>query len=296
MGKKKLLFLFNPYSGTGAIKSQLFYVVDIFTKAGYEVTIYPTQCSGDATKQVLELAAGFDRIVCSGGDGTLDEVVTGLMKAGLQVPLGYIPAGSTNDFARSLGINKNARAAAKIAAGDKNFLCDIGRFDDDYFVYIAAFGLLTEVSYKTSQDIKNILGHVAYILEGAKDIFNITTHHLRVEYGSEYIEDEFIFGMITNTHSVGGIKDIIPGDVSLNDGLFEVTLIKRPIDLIQLADILSYLQGFNKSSKFVYSFQASSLRIHSSSELPWTLDGEFGGDRRTVVVENCHNAINFLVE
>ena len=190
--KKKLLFVFNPCSGKAQIKNQLLDIVDTMVKADYEVTIYPTQCAGDAKEKVEAYAGNYDLVVCSGGDGTLDEVVTGMMQCKAKVPLGYIPAGSTNDFASSLGIPKDMEKAAEAAVIGKPFPCDVGLFNGDYFVYVAAFGLFTEVSYKTSQEWKNVLGHAAYILEGAKCLHDIPSFMMQVEYNNMRIQDEFI--------------------------------------------------------------------------------------------------------
>ena len=294
--KKKILFLFNPYSGKGKIKENLADIVDIMVKAGYEVTVYTTQCQGDAVHKAREEAGNYDRIVCSGGDGTLDEVVTGVMSADQRVPVGYIPAGSTNDFGRSLGIDKDMLHAAEIAAGGEPFCCDIGQFNDDYFVYVAAFGLFTEVSYQTSQDMKNMLGHAAYILEGAKQIWDIPSYRMQVEYDGNVLYDEFIYGMVTNSMSVGGFKGIIPGNVELNDGVFEVTLIKMPRNPIELNDIIGFLTGITKESNMVYSFQTADVKFTASEEIAWTLDGEFGGDHSVAQVTNRHQALEIIVE
>lgn len=294
--KKKILFLFNPYSGKGKIKENLADIVDIMVKAGYEVTVYTTQCQGDAVHKAREEAGNYDRIVCSGGDGTLDEVVTGVMSADQRVPVGYIPAGSTNDFGSSLGIDKDMLHAAEIAAGGEPFCCDIGQFNDDYFVYVAAFGLFTEVSYQTSQDMKNMLGHAAYILEGAKQIWDIPSYRMQVEYDGNVLYDEFIYGMVTNSMSVGGFKGIIPGNVELNDGVFEVTLIKMPRNPIELNDIIGFLTGITKESNMVYSFQTSCVKFTASEEIAWTLDGEFGGDHSVAQVTNRHQALEIIVE
>lgn len=294
--KKKILFLFNPYSGKGKIKENLADIVDIMVKAGYEVTVYTTQCQGDAVHKAREEAGNYDRIVCSGGDGTLDEVVTGVMSADQRVPVGYIPAGSTNDFGSSLGIDKDMLHAAEIAAGGEPFCCDIGQFNDDYFVYVAAFGLFTEVSYQTSQDMKNMLGHAAYILEGAKQIWDIPSYRMQVEYDGNVLYDEFIYGMVTNSMSVGGFKGIIPGNVELNDGVFEVTLIKMPRNPIELNDIIGFLTGITKESNMVYSFQTADVKFTASEEIAWTLDGEFGGDHSVVQVTNRHQALEIIVE
>ena len=294
--KKKILFLFNPYSGKGKIKENLADIVDIMVKAGYEVTVYTTQCQGDAVHKAREEAGNYDRIVCSGGDSTLDEVVTGVMSADQRVPVGYIPAGSTNDFGSSLGIDKDMLHAAEIAAGGEPFCCDIGQFNDDYFVYVAAFGLFTEVSYQTSQDMKNMLGHAAYILEGAKQIWDIPSYRMQVEYDGNVLYDEFIYGMVTNSMSVGGFKGIIPGNVELNDGVFEVTLIKTPRNPIELNDIIGFLTGITKESNMVYSFQTADVKFTASEEIAWTLDGEFGGDHSVVQVTNRHQALEIIVE
>lgn len=203
--KKKLLFIFNPHSGKGLIKNKLLEIVDIMVKADYEVTIYPTQSKGDAQNHVREEAKNYDLIVCSGGDGTLDEAVSGMMESEEKTLLGYIPAGSTNDFANSLRIPKSMLKAANVAVKGRRFPVDIGYFNGDSFVYVAAFGLFTAVSYQTSQQLKNVLGHAAYILEGMKQLLDIPVYKMRVEYDDEVLEDEFIYGMITNSISVGGI-------------------------------------------------------------------------------------------
>ncbi len=294
--KKRLLFIFNPRSGKGKIKENLADILDIMVKAGYEVTVHTTQSQGDATRKAREEAANYDRIVCSGGDGTLDEVVTGVMSSGYDVSVGYIPAGSTNDFGNSLGIDKNMVHAADIAANGKPFACDVGKFNQDYFVYVAAFGLFTEVSYQTSQDLKNLLGHAAYILEGIKQIWDIPSYHMQVEYDGNVLYDEFIYGMVTNSMSVGGFKGIIPGNIGLNDGVFEVTLVKSPKNPIELNDILGYLTGLIKDSDMVYSFQTSQIRLTSSEKVSWTLDGEYGGDHTQVTVEDHHKALEIIVE
>ena len=237
----KVLFIFNPHSGKGLIRNYLLEIVDIMVKASYEVTIYTTQYQGDAISKVEKEAKNFDRIICSGGDGTLDEVVTGLIKSGVDIPVGYIPAGSTNDFANSLEIPKGMVEAAAVAVTDQRFPCDVGDFNGDTFVYVAAFGLFTEVSYQTSQELKNILGHVAYILEGAKSLHDISSHKMQVEHDGVVIQDDFIYGMVTNSVSVGGFKGITGSDVHLDDGVFEVTLIKNPRNPIELNEILACL-------------------------------------------------------
>ena len=205
---KKMLFLFNPRSGKEQIKSHLLRILDIFSKAGYDIHVHVTQCQLDARKTVEHLGKNVDVIVCSGGDGTLDEVVTGMIRSGFRTPIGYIPAGSTNDFGGSLGLPKNMVHAAETIVKGNDFACDVGSFNQDVFVYIAAFGLFTDVSYETGQDMKNVLGHMAYLLEGMKRLPTIRSYPMRVTYDDTTIVDDFIFGMITNSVSVGGFKRI----------------------------------------------------------------------------------------
>ena len=293
---RKLLFIYNALSGKGMIKQYLSDIMDILIKADYEVTIYATQSRGDAVHKCREEAKGFDRIICCGGDGTLDEVVTGMMQADLRIPIGYIPAGSTNDFGSSLGIDKEMLSAAQIAVGEHSFLCDVGKFADDYFVYVAAFGLFTEVSYATDQKLKNMFGHAAYIMEGAKQLRDIPSFRMLVEYDGNIFYDEFIYGMITNTMSVGGFKGIIPGNIGLNDGVFEVTLVRTPRNPLEFNEILAFFTGLNKDTDLVYSFQTGRIKLTSAQAVPWTLDGEFGGEIESVVIQNLKESMEIVVE
>lgn len=293
--KKRLLFILNPFSGKAQIKNQLLEIVDIMVKAGYEVTVYPTQAQGDAIHKVEEEAEAYDLLVCSGGDGTLDEVVTGMMHRGLTMPLGYIPAGSTNDFATSLGIPKDMVKAANVAVAGKEFPCDIGSFNGDYFVYVAAFGLFTDVSYKTSQEWKNVLGHAAYILEGVRSLHDIPSFRMQVEYDNTRLQDEFIYGMISNSTSVGGFKGMTGKDVLLDDGVFEVTLIKKPKNPIELNEIIASLINLVDDTDMVYSFKTDEVKFTASEDIPWTLDGEYGGAHAEVAVTNLCQTVKIMV-
>lgn len=294
--KKRLLFIFNPHSGKAQIKNQLLEIIDTMVKAGYEVNAYPTKARGDAIEKVKNEAGEYDLVVCSGGDGTLDEAVTGMMSREEKRPLGYIPAGSTNDFATSLGIPKEMTKAAAVAVRGTRFPCDIGAFNGDYFVYVAAFGLFTEVSYKTSQEWKNVLGHAAYILEGMKSLHDILSYHMQVEYDNIRIQDEFIYGMITNSTSVGGFKGMTGKDVKLDDGLFEVTLIKNPKNPIELNEIIASLINLVDDTDMIYSFKASKVKFTSREKISWTLDGEYGGDHDELEVKNLHQAVEIMVD
>ncbi|MBO5303819.1 MAG: YegS/Rv2252/BmrU family lipid kinase [Lachnospiraceae bacterium] len=293
---KKLLFVFNPHAGKAQIKNKLLQIVDIMVKEGYEVTIYPTQAREDALNLVKKRAKKYDLVVCSGGDGTLDETVSGMMLSEKKVPLGYIPAGSTNDFANSLKIPKDMIKAAKIAVSGQKFACDVGKFNENTFIYVAAFGMFTEVSYSTRQEWKNILGHAAYLLEGMKSLQDITSYHMRVEYEDVVIEDEFIFGMITNSNSVGGFKNMTGKNVLLDDGKFEVTLIRKPKNIVELNEILASLTNLIDNTDLIYSFKTSQLNFLSEEEVAWTLDGEFGGSLQEVNIRNLQQAMEIMVK
>ncbi len=292
---KKLLFILNPKSGKGQIKNQLLDIVNIFQKNGYRVQLHITQEPLDAKNTVMEIGEQFDRIVCSGGDGTLNETVSGLMEAGLSVSVGYIPSGSTNDFASSLKIPKKMDKAAQVAVCGESFLCDIGSFNERYFNYVAAFGAFTEVSYATPQQMKNVLGHPAYLIEGIKQITAIKAAPMTVEYDGNKIEGDFIYGMITNSTSVGGFKKIVGKSVKMDDGMFEVTLIRNPKNPLELQEILNALLTEDASSERLITFKTAQLYIHSPQSVPWVLDGEFGGNPGEIEVKNQHQALNIIV-
>ena len=293
---KRMLFVYNPNSGMGLLKPKLSDVIDTFVKGGYEVTVYPTQKYHDAVRKMGEYEEQYDLVACSGGDGTLDEVVTGMMKREDKVPIGYIPAGTTNDFASSLHISKNMLEAADTVVNGVPFACDVGEFNEDYFVYIAAFGLFTDVSYETKQSMKNVLGHLAYILEGTKRIFNIPSYRIKVTHDGETIEDEFIYGMVTNSRSVGGFKGITGKNVVFDDGKFEVTLFKTPRNPMELNEILGALALRKINPKRMYSFKTNEVHFETEEEIPWTLDGEFGGVHEEVVVKDCQKALEIMVK
>ena len=293
---KKMLFIYNPKAGKAQIRNKLADILDVFTKGDYEITVYPTQKSEDAMEKTRDRSKDYDIVVCSGGDGTLDEVVTGMIRSGFRTPIGYIPAGSTNDFGGSLGLPKNMVHAAETIVKGNDFACDVGSFNQDIFVYIAAFGLFTDVSYETGQDMKNVLGHMAYLLEGMKRLPAIRSYPMRVTYDDTTIVDDFIFGMITNSVSVGGFKRITGKNVKLDDGVFEVTLIKRPKNPMELNNIMVSLLNRDIDTDAMYCFRTSKLEITSTDPLPWTLDGEYGGSPRLVEIENLQQALNLCLK
>lgn len=292
---KKALFIYNPNSGKELLKPKLSDVIDTIVKAGYEVTVYPTQMYKDAYRKMMTYTDTYDRIICSGGDGTLDEVVTGMIEREEHIPIGYIPTGTTNDFANNLYIPKNLLEAAHSAVHGVEFACDVGKFNNDIFAYVAAFGLFTDVSYETKQELKNVLGHLAYILEGATKLLDIPSYHMRVSYDEGVIEDEFILGMVTNSRSVGGFRKAVTDEVAFDDGIFEVTLIKMPKSLIALQEIITALLVNQFDTKYMYSLKTRSIIFESEKEIAWTLDGEYGGDHKNVEIRNLQKAINIII-
>lgn len=293
----KLLWIVNPLAGKAEIKQHALACIDTFVKAGWDVTVYTTQSGGDARRAARERAAAFDRIVCSGGDGTLGETVAGIMDAGVPVPLGYIPAGTTNDFAASLGLPKLPALAAAAAAGDCTAVLDIGQFGERYFTYVAAFGLFTDVSYTTPQTSKNLLGRVAYLLEGIKSLSQIREYPLHVEAPGVSVDGTFLFGMVTNSTSVGGFKGFPHvAQAQMDDGLFEVVLVRRAASLLDLQTALNNFasNGDSDSSLFVH-LKTPWITFAGETELAWTLDGEFGGNASTVEIRNLHQAVRFVI-
>lgn len=292
---KNMLFVYNPRAGKAQIRSNLLDIIDIFVKADYEVTAYPTQKPGDAIKAVKNRREGYDIVVCSGGDGTLDEVVRGMMQCEEKLPIGYVPAGSTNDFANSLKIPRSMIKAADVVVNGKMFSCDVGAFNDDSFIYVAAFGIFTDVAYETKQDLKNVLGHTAYLLEGMKRLSSIKSYNMKITCDDMELEEEYIYGMITNSNSVAGFKGITGKDVELNDGMFEVTLIRKPAILKDMNDIVAALTDKRIDSDAIKVFKASKITIESEQEVAWTLDGEYGGSHNKVVIENKRKALEIKV-
>lgn len=290
-----LLFIVNPRSGKARIKNRLLEILDVFVKAGWKVQVHITQEQLDAMKVARERGPQVDMIVCSGGDGTLSETISGMMQMENPPLLGYIPAGSTNDFASSLQIPSQMVKAAQNAVSGTPCAIDIGYFcRERTFVYVAAFGAFTEVSYMTPQEKKNLLGHQAYMLEGVKSLANIKPYRMRVETDDFCMEGDFIFGMVTNTTSVGGFKGLVTQDVALDDGLFEVLMIRTPKTAIELKNIISYMILKEEQSEYVYKFKTSKLKIVSDEAVDWVLDGEFGGSRTEVEVENLARRIEIV--
>lgn len=292
---KKLLIIMNPCSGKKKANGKLTEIIDILNRAGYDVTCFMTAARGDATDAARKRAKEFDTIVCIGGDGTFNEVISGLRAAESSTPVGYIPAGSTNDFASSLKISKNILEAAKdIAEGTPRSL-DIGRFNDRYFSYIASFGAFTKTSYATPQNLKNTLGHLAYVLAGVKELGSIRSNHLRVTLkNGEIFEDDYIFGAISNSTSVAGILTLDPALVDMNDGLFEVMLIRKPVSFLELSDCVLALLTQEYTTPMLTLTSTERVEIQAPADMDWSLDGEKAEGASLCVVENLHNAVNII--
>lgn len=292
---KKMLFIMNPKAGRTTLKNSLVDVLEVFCNNDYDVRTYLTKSADDAERVVAEEGVGYDVIVCAGGDGTLGNTVAGFMKSGLKVPLGYIPCGSTNDFARSMEIPMTAVEAAEMVVGAEPFSVDIGSLNDKYFVYVAAFGVFSDTSYATPQNMKNIFGHAAYVLQGIKSIANIPSYNMKITIDGETQEGEFIFGMVSNSISVGGFKSITRKGVEFDDGLFEGVLIrtiKTPADLERVVRAL--LTG-DISEKSMVSFRASNVLFEAEDPVAWTCDGEFGGEYKNTSIDIHRRAIDLLV-
>jgi len=295
--KKKLLFIYNPHSGKEKIKGKLSDIIESFVSAEYEVTVYSTRGKGDATRLVKECCeeTQYDVIACSGGDGTLNEVVCGVMGLNYRPKVGYIPSGTTNDFASSLRIHKDMQIAAQTIGEGKVFSCDIGSINDRFFTYVVGFGAFTEVSYETSQAAKNTLGRLAYILEGAKRLTSLKAYHIKVEYDGNVVEDDFIYGMISNSESVGGFKLMGKREVTLDDGLFEIFMIRMPKNLIELQIIINSLLMEKENEKFIFTASTDHVILHSAEPISLSVDGEFGGMFERIEIEDQKKAVDFLV-
>lgn len=293
----KMLFVYNPHAGKAQIKSHLWEILDIFTKNKYLVTAYPTQAQSDAYEKIKSIGADYDIIVVSGGDGTLNEGVRGMMELPKKDThiFGYIPAGTVNDFASSLGIPKYMPDAAKRIVSGSPFVCNVGKFQEKYFSYVAAFGAFTEVSYETSQEQKNMLGHLAYVLQGIMKISSLTDYYLTIEYDGKFTEGKFIFGMVSNSYSVAGIKCNDNQKVRLDDGLFEGIFIKVPENLMDLQATITDLLRQNFQSQYFVTLRAKKITITSDEKVAWTLDGEYGGEYLKTEIEVCPKQLNILV-
>ena len=292
---KRMLFVMNPYAGQRRANKYLPEIISIFNRAGYEVIVHMTEGQGDAAKVVEQRAGNVDLVVCCGGDGTFNETITGLLRSGADVSVGYIPAGSTNDFASSLKLSSNILDAAQDIMVGQPVAYDVGKFGQRYFSYVASFGAFTRASYSTPQSVKNALGHTAYLLEGINELSQIRKEHIRMELDDGVVEDDFLFGAVSNSTSVGGLLTLNPKQVDLGDGLFEILLIRAPRNLTELSECLLALQTQNYSNCAMITFRSTrSVRIFANPNMPWTLDGEREDGHAEILAENIHHAIRLV--
>ena len=292
---KKMLFIMNPYSGMRKANRYLSDIIGLFNRADYEVNIRMTTGPGDASRFAEAYSKDVDLVVCCGGDGTLNETITGMLHCGSAAPVGYIPAGSTNDFASSLKLSGNIMQAAQDILEGEPVPYDVGRFGDRYFSYVASFGAFTKSSYATPQSIKNALGHTAYVLEGISELSQIRPFHVRMELENEVVEDDFLFGCISNSTSIGGMLTLDPKQVDMADGLFEIFLVRAPRNLTEISECIQALQSQRYNDCAMITFgPAQNILVTAEETMPWTLDGEkFDGQHR-IEVENLQHAIRLM--
>lgn len=291
---KKLLFVFNPHSGKAMIKNRLLDIIQSFVNEGYRVETYPTKGRADATRVINERGAEFDRIVVSGGDGTLNESISGLLNLDKKPCIGYIPTGTTNDFASNLKIPKDMKKAANIAVEGNPFDCDVGKFNDRNFLYVAAFGAFTDVAYETPQVNKNILGQLAYFFEGIKKLYNIKSYKLKLKVNGEEISGDYIFGMASNSNYVAGMKAGSKLHAALNDGLFEILLVKNPANIIEFQALISDLMMQNITTECFTVLKTNKASFEFEDDVAWTLDGEYGGTVKTADISLEEKAVRFI--
>ena len=293
---KRALLILNPRAGQRRANRYLAEIVRVFCEKDYATEVYVTGQSGDATRYLAEKSPeAYDLVACAGGDGTLNETIAGMLQAGLRCSIGYIPCGSTNDYAASIGLSGDVLQAARdiVEGAPRSF--DIGCFNGRYFVYTATCGAFAKTSYTTSQAAKNVLGHLAYILEGVKDLPNIRPIHMKVETESQSIEDDFIFCSVTNSTSVGGILKLDSQLVALNDGRFEVTLVRNPVTPQQLSAILYGLTTQDVPNEMIYFFSAQRIEFASAMPVEWTVDGERAEETDRVTLENLFGKVDIVI-
>lgn len=292
---KRLLLLLNPYAGQRRANKYLPEIIRLYNDRDYECITYVTACSGDATLYLAAHAQGYDRIVCIGGDGTLNETMAGVIEAGATCPVGYVPAGTTNDYARSLGLSGDILQAARDAVDGRSWWFDLGSFNGRNFIYTASCGVFAKVSYTTPQLAKNLLGHAAYIMEGIRDLPGTKPIHICAECEDRIIEGDFLFCAVTNSISVGGVLKLDPEKVRLNDGLFEVMLVRNPVQPSQWTKILMGLSSRELPNEMIEFFTTDRILFEMGEDVEWTLDGERGECGRKFDVINLHRRMKLVL-
>lgn len=294
---RTMLFVFNPNTGGGRLKGRLMDILCHFAAGGYEITVHPTAFSGDARAVVQEKAHLYDILVCCGGDGTLNEVVHGLSLCQAPPVLGYIPGGTTNDYASSLRLPRSdmLKAANRVLHPKKVFHCDYGTFNGRVFNYVAAFGAFTDVAYSTPQTFKNIFGYSAYIFEAIQKLTHIQPYRIHIVCDEGEYDEEFIFGMVSNSTSVGGFNFFDKSEVHMDDGVFEVILVRNPHGLAEMRELSAALLTRNTASPAILPLRTKKLSITGPVAVPWTLDGEFGGKLDKVEIGVKHKGLRICI-
>ena len=292
---KKLLFIVNPVAGRKLYKKVFPEMIQEFMEAGYLVTTYLTQSPSDAERYAALCGADYDRVVCLGGDGTFEQVVAGLKQCGKDMPVGYIPAGSSNDFGALHGLSTDLVTAAHDAVTGGVKAVDCGTFNDKLFIYVAAFGAFVATSYVTPQDLKNALGRPAYFLDVMRELPRIKAEHMKVTANGQTFEGNYIFGAITNNTSVSGVVSLPEGTVVTDDGEFEVVLIENLKTLPELGDTVYSVLSGDFISKNITFFHASELTIEADNPIDWTLDGEYHQGDLVVKIENHKQSLKVYV-
>ncbi len=291
----RILIIMNPYSGKKQSKTHIADVIECLCKNNYIPTVMMTLERGNGIEIAIKYGADYDAIICIGGDGTLNEVINGMLLGNHKTLLGYIPAGSTNDFATSLEIPKNMLKATEKIVNGSPVCIDVGKFGERYFSYVASFGAFTRASYAAPQNLKNILGRLAYFLEGIKDLSAIKRIHMKIETDNESYEDDYIFGAVSNSTSIAGILSFDPKAVNMSDGQFELFLIKYPNNIIEINDIIhSILSGKYEHKNIVFS-KATKAKFYCDEIIDWTVDGEQADVQNINIAENIHHAINLIL-
>ncbi len=290
------LMIINPVSGKMILTKYFTDITRILTEAGYTLDVRCTTAKGDAKKITQSNAKDFDTIICCGGDGTLNEIINGVMASEKPINIGYIPCGTTNDFAASVGLTTNVIKAARDIADGNAVSVDVGKFGGTYFSYVASFGAFTQTSYSTPQNMKNTLGHFAYVLEGVKEIpyLKPTSLSVTTETGETY-SGEYFMGAISNSTSIAGIIKLDEKLVDMSDGLFEVMLVKFPKNIIELNTIITCINTGNYQNFGIDFFKAKELVIESNEPIVWSLDGERYEGQNTELIKNCNKAINIIL-
>lgn len=291
--EKKVLLVVNPCSGQSSKRASVEDIIDNFSD-DYKFSVHKTTCQGDATNIVKRELDDHDIVVCCGGDGTLNETINGVMDMPRRVPIGYIPAGTTNDLASTLGIPGNLKEAVELIKSGSTNDYDLGLFNNRCFCYVASFGAFSASSYTTSQRLKNIFGHKAYVVKGFLETKDIHPTKMRIEHDNGVLEDEFVFGTISNSTSVGGFFKFRKEDIKLNDGYFEVLLV-RNIPFHKVIPTIRKVQKQQYDGKEIIFFRTKKIKIHAPDEnVKWTVDGEFAGAHHNVMIHVLERAIDIF--